>query len=71
MRSSSSEAETQRQRGSAVVELALLLPILLLVLLAVVQVGVVARDQLVLVQSARAGAYTLFCPNWNLRPLPL
>lgn len=56
MRSRSPEAEAQRQRGSAVVELALLLPILLLVLLAVVQVGVVARDQLVLVQSARAGA---------------
>jgi Flp pilus assembly protein TadG len=42
--------------GSAVVEFALLLPILFLVLLATVQVGVIARDQLVLTQAARAGA---------------
>ncbi len=42
--------------GSATVEFALLLPILLLVLLALVQVGVIARDQLVLTQAARAGA---------------
>ena len=42
--------------GSAAVEFALLLPILLLVLLALVQVGVVARDQLVLTQASRAGA---------------
>lgn len=44
------------ERGSAAVEFALLLPILLLVLLALVQVGVVARDQLVLTQASRAGA---------------
>jgi Flp pilus assembly protein TadG len=42
--------------GSAVVEFALLLPIVLLVLLAVVQVGVLGRDRLVLEQAARAGA---------------
>ena len=42
--------------GSAVVEFALLLPILFLVLLAVVQVGVLARDQLLLTQASRAGA---------------
>jgi Flp pilus assembly protein TadG len=46
----------KRERGSAVVEFALLLPILLLVLLAVVQVGVLASDQLVITQAARAGA---------------
>ena len=45
-----------RERGSAAVEFALLLPILLLVLLALVQVGVLARDQLVLTQASRAGA---------------
>ena len=45
-----------REEGSAVVELALLLPILFLVLLAAVQVGLLARDQLVLTQAARAGA---------------
>lgn len=47
---------TRRERGSAVVELALLLPVLFLVLLAVVQVGVIARDRLVLEEAARAGA---------------
>jgi Flp pilus assembly protein TadG len=38
------------------VEFALLLPILLLVLLALVQVGVLARDRLLLAQASRAGA---------------
>ena len=45
-----------RDRGSAAVEFALLLPILLLLLLAFVQVGVIARDSLVLTQASRAGA---------------
>ena len=45
-----------RERGSAAVEFALLLPILLLLLLAFVQVGVIARDSLVLTQASRAGA---------------
>jgi len=44
------------ERGSSAVEFALLLPILLLVLLALVQVGVLARDALVLTQASRAGA---------------
>jgi Flp pilus assembly protein TadG len=44
------------ERGSAVVEFALVLPIVLLVLLAVVQVGALARDRLLLTQAARAGA---------------
>ena len=39
------------QRGSSAVEFAMLLPILLLVLLALVQVGVLARDALVLTQA--------------------
>jgi Flp pilus assembly protein TadG len=42
--------------GSVVVEFALLLPILLLLLVGAVQVGVIARDQLLLTQSSRAGA---------------
>ena len=46
----------EAERGSAVVEFALLLPILLLVTLAIVQVGMVARDQLLVVEAARAGA---------------
>ena len=37
-------------------EFALLLPILLMVLLALVQVGVLARDSLLLTQASRAGA---------------
>ena len=37
-------------------ELALLLPIALLLLLAFVQVGVLATDQLLLTQASRAGA---------------
>jgi Flp pilus assembly protein TadG len=48
-------ADRIRERGSAAVEFALLLPILLLLLLALVQVGVIARDSLVLTQASRAG----------------
>jgi len=44
------------ERGSAVVEFALVLPIMLLILLALVQIGILARDQLLVVQAARAGA---------------
>jgi Flp pilus assembly protein TadG len=44
------------ERGQAAVELALVLPILLLAALAVVQVGLFARDRLVLEQASRAGA---------------
>ena len=49
-------ADRAYERGSAAVEFALLLPILLLLLLALVQVGVIARDSLVLTQASRAGA---------------
>jgi Flp pilus assembly protein TadG len=49
-------ADRAPERGSAAVEFALLLPILLLLLLAFVQVGVIARDSLVLTQASRAGA---------------
>lgn len=44
----------RREDGSVVVEFALLLPILFLVLLAAVQVGLLARDQLLLTQASRA-----------------
>ena len=44
------------ERGSAVIEFALVLPIVLVVLLALVQVAVLARDRLVLTEAARAGA---------------
>jgi len=49
-------AEARDQRGSSAVELALLLPIALLLLLAFVQVGALATDQLLLTQASRAGA---------------
>jgi Flp pilus assembly protein TadG len=48
--------DDRAERGSAVVEFALVLPILLIVTLAVVQVGLVARDQLIVIQASRAGA---------------
>ena len=47
---------SRREHGQAAVELALALPILLLAVLAVVQVGLFARARLVLVQASRAGA---------------
>jgi Flp pilus assembly protein TadG len=53
---SSRRRRTGSERGSAVVEFALLLPVLLLLLLALAQVGVLARDRLLLVQASRAGA---------------
>lgn len=45
-----------RDEGQASVELALVLPLVVLLLLAVVQVTTVARDQILLVHAARAGA---------------
>lgn len=45
-----------RSRGSATLELALVLPLALLVSLALVQVGLVAKDSLVVAQAAREGA---------------
>lgn len=45
-----------RDEGQAAVELALVLPLLVVLLLAVVQVALVARDQVLVVHAARAGA---------------
>ena len=44
------------ERGTSAVEFALVLPLVLLLLLALVQVGVLARDRLMLTQASRAGA---------------
>jgi Flp pilus assembly protein TadG len=44
------------RRGSAAVEFALVLPILFVVLLGLVQVGLLARDELLVQQAARVGA---------------
>jgi Flp pilus assembly protein TadG len=43
-------------RGTAVVEFALVLPLILMVALALVQVGLLARDRLLVESAARAGA---------------
>jgi hypothetical protein len=45
-----------RERGSAAVELALVLPLALTVALAMVQVGLLAKDALLVAQAAREGA---------------
>lgn len=46
----------RRQEGSAVVEFALVIPLVLAVLLAAVEITVVARTQLAVSQAAREGA---------------
>jgi Flp pilus assembly protein TadG len=46
----------ERDEGQAAVELALVLPLLVALLLTVVQVVLVARDQILVVHAARAGA---------------
>lgn len=44
------------QRGQATVELALVMPVVVLILMCIVQVGVVLRQHLVVTHAARAGA---------------
>jgi Flp pilus assembly protein TadG len=44
------------ERGSAVVEFALVLPLVLIVVLGLVQVGLVVRDRLLIEAAGRAGA---------------
>ena len=48
----------RRQTGSAVVEFALVLPLVLVVALSLVQVGLLVRDRLLFEAAARAGART-------------
>ena len=49
---------TRGQRGQATLEVALALPVITVVALAVVQVGVVARDRVALVHAAREAIRT-------------
>ena len=49
-------APDTRQRGTAAVEFALVMPLLLVIALALVQVGLVVRDRLLVESAARAGA---------------
>jgi Flp pilus assembly protein TadG len=44
------------ERGSAAVEFALVLPLILVMILVVVEVGLLVKDQILLEESARAGA---------------
>ena len=50
----------RRHVGSAAVEFALVLPLVLVVALALVQVGLLVRDRLLVESAARAGA-VVFC----------
>jgi Flp pilus assembly protein TadG len=49
-------APDTRERGTAAVEFALVMPLLLVIALALVQVGLVVRDRLLVESAARAGA---------------
>jgi Flp pilus assembly protein TadG len=49
-------ARDRSERGQATVEFALVLPVLVLLLMLVFQVALVARDQVLTVQAARAAA---------------
>ena len=48
--------DTGGERASAAVEFALVLPLVLTMALALIQVGLLAKDQLVVANAARAGA---------------
>jgi Flp pilus assembly protein TadG len=58
---------SRSQAGSAAVEFALVLPLVLVVALALVQVGLLVRDRLLIEAAARAGARSLYalqgCPQ--------
>jgi Flp pilus assembly protein TadG len=49
-------ADGTGERASAAVEFALVLPLVLVMTLALVQVGLLVKDRLIVVESARAGA---------------
>lgn len=55
-RAGASGYEPKPESGQATVELALLLPVILMLVLAVLQVGLVARDQVLVTNAAREAA---------------
>lgn len=56
MRRGTTSKDRAGERASAAVEFALVLPLVLLMALALVQVGLLVKDQLVVAGAARAGA---------------
>src|SRR2546426_4594684 len=50
------KSERGEERGSAVVEFALVLPLVLVMSLAIVQIGLLVKDQILVEEAARAGA---------------
>ena len=56
MSASSSRLGRAREQGSATVEFVLVLPLVLTVAVALLQLGLLVKDQLVVQESARAGA---------------
>lgn len=58
------------QRGQATLELALLLPVLMLMVLFCVQVGFLVRDQIMVVHAARSAARAAAVANDPSRALP-
>jgi Flp pilus assembly protein TadG len=56
MRTRPDADQRNHEEGSAAVEFALVLPLVLVVLLALVQVGLVVRDRVLVEAAARAGA---------------
>lgn len=59
------------ERGTATVEFALLLPLLLVMCLALVQVGLLARDRLLAEAVARAGARGRYPPECFSSEVPI
>jgi len=49
-------SERENERGSAAVEFALVLPLVLVMSLAIVQIGLLVKDQILVEEAARAGA---------------
>ena len=58
------------QRGQTVTEFALVLPLLMLVLLAIMQFGVLFRDYLAVVDAVRAGARVGVVSRTSTSPTP-
>jgi len=61
-------SQVRRQRGQTMVEFAIVLPLLLLLLLAILQLGVVFNNYLTLTDAVRAGARQGAVGRWLADP---